>query len=188
MNKSTLDSRIIKEISDLIRKGYYSDSACAMAGVPKGTFYSWMQQGHKAIKKRDKGEDLTKFETMTSKLVKRVLEAESHAEAAAVDRIRKSNYWQSDAWYLERRWPHKWGQKTRTEHTGKDGVPIRVERVNVQLESPEMRETFAELRKVIASNRKVQITRGKTEDIVESYATEVEEQEDKVAESSLERS
>ena len=34
--------------------------------------------------------------------------------------------WRAAAWRLERKFPGRWGQTTRTELTGKDGGPVAV--------------------------------------------------------------
>ena len=61
-----------------------------------------------------------------------VKKAEAEAEALRVSRISKAGKegnWQADAWYLERRYPDRWGKRVQ-EVTGKDGGPLEyVQRV-----------------------------------------------------------
>jgi hypothetical protein len=62
-----------------------------------------------------------------------VKKAEAEAEALRVSRISKAGKegnWQADAWYLERRYPERWGKRIQQEVTGKDGGPLEyVQRV-----------------------------------------------------------
>ena len=54
-----------------------------------------------------------------------VTRASADAEVETVDMVRKSisDDWRAGAWFLEHRYPDKWG-KRRFEHTGKDGDAV----------------------------------------------------------------
>lgn len=40
--------------------------------------------------------------------------AEAECEKLAVQRIRNAKEWQASAWFLERKWPKKWGRRAPT--------------------------------------------------------------------------
>lgn len=114
-SKLTPDTQ--KKIVDAIAEGNYLETAAALGGISETTFYRWMQEGEQAT-----GGAKHEFR----EAVKR---AEAEAESLRVGRISKAGKdgnWQADAWYLERRYPEKWGKRL-TELTGPNGGPVQVE-------------------------------------------------------------
>ena len=94
--------------------------AAAIGGVTYTTLNNWMKKGESA----SSGAYVEFLEA--------VKKAEAEAEALRVSRISKAGKegnWQADAWYLERRYPDRWGKRVQ-EVTGKDGGPLEyVQRV-----------------------------------------------------------
>jgi len=107
--KSKRTPEVREKILQLLRAGNYQQEAFMAAGISKSTFYDWM------------GED-----SDFSDAVKR---AESEATAFHVAQILKAareGTWQASAWYLERKFPDRWGrQDRRPEGTDRTEVVIR---------------------------------------------------------------
>lgn len=107
---SKITPEITKEIADYIRAGNYPETAAELAGISKRTFYYWLKRGFKSKTGIHK------------EFLHTIKEAEAYAEGAAVERIRVAGdkNWQALAWWLERKYPDKWGrmQKVELEHSG----------------------------------------------------------------------
>lgn len=92
----------INKIIKAIKEGSPHETAAHFAGISTSTFYGWMEKGANA----KSGLHLEFYE--------KVKQAEAHAEAERVRRINKAGRegdWKADAWYLERRYPDKWGRR-----------------------------------------------------------------------------
>ena len=111
--------------------------AAAYAGIGKTTFYEWLERGRKeaarlAASSRAKPKD---SETPFAEFADAIQKAQADAETRNVALIAKAaqeGTWTAAAWWLERKYPERWGRKDRHEVTGKDGEPfsITVRRVN----------------------------------------------------------
>lgn len=114
---SKLTPETQKKIVDAIAEGNYLETAAALGGITYTTLNNWMKKGEAA----SSGAYVEFLEA-----IKR---AEAEAESLRVSRISKAGKdgnWQADAWYLERRYPEKWGKRV-TEITGPNGGPIQTE-------------------------------------------------------------
>ena len=101
-------------VADAVRQGMYAESAAQLAGIGERTYYTWMQRG-------EQGED--PFQQFRHAVKK----AEAEAEAEAVSVVRGAadrGTWQAAAWYLERKFPSKWGRRQHVEHSGPHEGPI----------------------------------------------------------------
>lgn len=82
---------------DAIAQGVPNRTACRAAGVPEGTFYLWLKSkpGFHAD----------------------VEQAEAKGETFAIDIIRKAmpHSWQAAAWFLERRYPDRYGLRAKID-------------------------------------------------------------------------
>ena len=99
-----------------IAAGNYLETAAAHGGVSYYTLNDWMNKG------------ATGKEAKYVKFYHAAKKAEADAEALRVARISKAGQegnWQADAWYLERRYPNRWGKRVQ-ELTGPDGGDITV--------------------------------------------------------------
>ncbi len=118
--QSKLTPETQKKIVDSIAEGNYLETAAAIGGVTYTTLNNWMKKGEQA----SSGAYVEFLEA--------VKKAEAEAEALRVSRINRAGRagnWQADAWYLERRYPDRWGKRVQ-EVTGKDGGPLEyVQRV-----------------------------------------------------------
>ena len=93
-----------------IRVGNYASVAAKSVGIDQSTYYDWLAKGR---------EDKAPYAEFAVAIQK----AEAEAEAATVARIQLAeaapNTWQAAAWWLERRFPDRWGRRDRleVEHT-----------------------------------------------------------------------
>lgn len=112
----TLNEALITRICRTIARGNYVETALALAGVPKSTFFSWMKAGTQQPEENP----------LQAKLLEAVERAQAEAEARDVKRLdlAAEDDWRAVAWRLERRFPRKWGHLERMELTGMGGGPV----------------------------------------------------------------
>ena len=95
-----------KIITDTIRQGNYAHVAAAAAGITEKTFYEWLQRG-------DRGEE--PFREFSEQVLISASEAEKNMtdvlRAAATGTVEGD--WKAGAWWLERRFPKRWGRQQR---------------------------------------------------------------------------
>lgn len=95
-----------EQIIELVAAGNYLSTAAMRAGAAPSTISS-------LISRYDAG---TLRWTGGQSLVRRLKAAAALAETAAVERVRAgAGGWQSAAWWLERRFPDRYGQRTRID-------------------------------------------------------------------------
>jgi hypothetical protein len=99
--KGKYDDERVKNILDVIRAGNYNVIAARAAGINPDTFYEWM-------KTRPDFSDAVK-------------KAQAEGECRNVTIIAQAaqKQWQAAAWNLERKYPERWGQRQKIEHSGK---------------------------------------------------------------------
>ena len=107
-----LGTRII----DLLRTGMYVETVSAAVGLHKDTLYRWLKRGARA-----KTGALREF---SDAFQKAVIEQEQRALIGI--QLHGKREWTALAWFLERRFPDRWGRR-RVELTGPDGGPMRTE-------------------------------------------------------------
>lgn len=103
---SKFTNEIKDNICEYIAQGNYLDTACRLAGVDYSTFRGWMVKGEH----EGKGEY---FE-----FLRQVRLAEAQAESERVRLILQAGRlddWKANAWYLERKYPERWGKKDHIE-------------------------------------------------------------------------
>jgi transposase len=103
---SKFTPEIKQSICEHISAGNYLDTACRLAGVDYTTFRGWMVKGEQ----EGKG-DYFEF-------LRQVRLAEAQAEAERVRLILnagKYDDWKANAWYLERKYPERWGKKEQLD-------------------------------------------------------------------------
>lgn len=110
-----------KKICKYIADGNYLDTACRLAGLDYSTMRRWVQKGEQ----EGKGVYYEFAEALKT--------AEAQAEAKRVELILKAgklNDWKANAWYLERKYPERWGKRDhleaniKSEHTERQEVMI----------------------------------------------------------------
>jgi transposase len=104
---SKLTPEVQERIISAIRAGNYASVAAAYAGVGERTFYTWMEKGE--------SQPSGKY----AQFRHAVKSAESEAEVRAVATIQKlmPDTWQAAMTYLERKFPNRWGRRSRMDVT-----------------------------------------------------------------------
>jgi len=99
---------LIESICEEIARGYSYDQAALNNGIAASTFFRWMRKGKDSAS-----------EQIYKDLVQAVEDSSDFSEAEALQQIRSSaingRNWKAAAWFLERRFPHKYAKKTNGE-------------------------------------------------------------------------
>jgi hypothetical protein len=82
-------------------------------------------------------------ETSVIKIVERI-DAEGNTSITTETTTRKEDDWRALAWLLEKHYPDRYSPLQRTEHTGRDGGPMEVETVGIQIDLVEERDARIE--------------------------------------------
>lgn len=101
-----LTPEIRKRIVDAVRAGNYLETAAKFAGVAKQTLYNWMARGRRA----SRGE----YREFVDAVEKALSDAEV-ADVAIIGKAAREGNWQAAAWRLERKFPDRWGRRTKVE-------------------------------------------------------------------------
>lgn len=134
-----LNRKLIATIADVIGKGNYIETAVALAGVNKETFYTWLKLGRKDEKANRR--------SIHRELVEAVELAAAEAEAghlALIDKAAEAGIWTAAAWRLERRMPDKYGRRSRVDHGTPDGQPFPM-RIDIGALTDEELDTLQQL-------------------------------------------
>ena len=102
-------------IVDGINAGLTYRMSCARAGVTHATFYRWLEKGETA-----KSGAFREFCDTVSRA-----KADSALRLVSQITLQAPTDWRAAAFLLERRFPDDYGK--RSEITGKDGGPVKVE-------------------------------------------------------------
>lgn len=123
--KKRRNEKISKEkielASKLIEAGNTIQTIFGALGISKQTWYNWLHKGENAKS------------GMYRELWEEVQKAESRAETRYVSIIAKAapENWQAAAWWLERKYPERWGRKDKVDLSAdKDGFKVVVEYVD----------------------------------------------------------
>lgn len=122
-----LDEEIIQDISDLVRRGNYPESAAAALGIPSGVWKRWFETGQKLIMSIEDdpklldimSEDEEKLVMLTQAVIKATVEIEQEALGKI---MAAGNFdWAACAWWLSKMFPEKWGRaREAVGQTSKD--------------------------------------------------------------------
>lgn len=117
--------------------------AAAYAGVVRSTFNDWLSKGRAAITSANGNLPTVLAKNEYAQFAVEVEEALARFVVGNMATItdagtrRHEGEWQALGWQLERRFPQWFGRKTRTEHTGPGGGPIRHQHAVVTIAIPE---------------------------------------------------
>ena len=106
---SKLTPELTEKIVSLLAEGNYVETVCNYVGLSKETFYRWL-----------------KTNPEFSNAIKQAL---AKAEVEALRKLKKTpdkHAWANIAWFLERRFPDKWGKKDHLNLSGDVGVKITI--------------------------------------------------------------
>jgi transposase len=98
--RTKLTPELQSKIAGAIAAGNYHEVACALAGVSTSTFYAWLEKGRAG-------------KSPYVEFLEAVKKAEAAAEVKRIQIITKAadTDWKAAAWYLERRYPERWGKR-----------------------------------------------------------------------------
>lgn len=120
---SKINKETTNKLCKYISEGNYLDTACKLAGLDYSTMRRWILQGEEDKKG-------VYFEFANALKL-----AEAKAEAKRVDNILKAGAlggdWKANAWYLERKYPERWGRK---DHIQAEVKSQHTERTELQIE------------------------------------------------------
>lgn len=106
-----------EKIVNAVAAGNYADTAAALAGISKGTFFAWIKKGARS--------HYGKFRDFSDAIEKAQAESEVR-DLRYIGQAAAAGSWQAAAWRLEQKFPKRWGRVDRSEVTGKDGGPVEV--------------------------------------------------------------
>ena len=122
-------TRIVEALS----AGNYFDAACAYAGVTDRTGYNWMERGRDELERREgsnvkSGTKQWEKEDPFVQFFHAVTHAGAQVEVQIVAQIRVQggDDWRALAWFMEHRYPQKWGKQVK-ELTGDADNPIIIQ-------------------------------------------------------------
>lgn len=127
--KPKLSEENIKRICRLIREGNYDTTVLAIMGISQDTWYRWLREGEEiaddetgmydfifddSLPPAD-GAIARDRETLRLQLqfYVEIVKARAQAEANMLRRINTASQtqWQAAAWFLERKFPERWGRE-----------------------------------------------------------------------------
>ena len=109
---------IIEKIQNAILAGSYIETAAALAGINKDTFYEWLKKGAAA--------QSGIFFEFSAAIQKAMAQAEMN-DLLVINRAAQKS-WQAAAWKLERKYPKRWGLRARHEIIGSEteAKPVQI--------------------------------------------------------------
>lgn len=140
-----------KKIVAAIRKGNFAQIAAAANGITEQTYYNWLKRGSEDAA----ADDPDRQGSIYAEFFEAVKSAEAEAELKKVDGLNTTaTGWQRHAWWLERRFPKRWGQKQSLELSGPEGAPIEVNaREHLESFLDERKEAIAAAQAALAEAR-----------------------------------
>lgn len=118
---------ILAAMIGYVGRGNSFETASSRAGISRPTFYGWLRRGRDVLHWMEANEGPVKLrDQLLADFVVGMDQAEAEAEGNALDRIIEDDAWQSDAWYLERRYPDRYGRRQRIDMGNADGQPFRM--------------------------------------------------------------
>lgn len=117
---------LIEKMGAVLQAGHYADVACSIVGIAESSYYAWLERGEAAIERRRAGSTLDARDTRYAEWAETIAKASATAEARAVKVVLDAM--PEDArhaeWFLERRYPRRWGRFDRVETTERPIDPI----------------------------------------------------------------
>lgn len=106
-----------RKITKLIRAGHYKEVAARASGIGERTFYTWYEKGAPGHP-----ETRRKYQQFRQA----VDAAEAESEEILLKTILREGGAKGALEVLKRRFPNRWGDRHRLEHTGDPDAPIGV--------------------------------------------------------------
>ena len=95
---------------------------CRTHRITEQTYYNWLNRGQADLASEDEAD----HGSIYAEFFESVKQAESEAEVKQLRAMQTDDKWQRRAWWLERRYPKRWGQKSAVELSGPGGGPLAV--------------------------------------------------------------
>ena len=114
------DPEVMKHLEDALVAGNYYEDAAIAAGIGPRTFDRWRADGARAKK------GTTAWRTW--RMIKEAEQRAMHRNLMVIQQASKRS-WQAAAWWMERKYPEKWGRRefVRSEVSGPNGGPVKTE-------------------------------------------------------------
>ena len=114
--KTKLTRRLLSQVQGLIRAYRWVPPVCGHLGISKKTFHMWYNRGKEESARLERPRTKPRRkEALYLEFYETVTQGRHLAEADAIQNIRDSEAWQSDAWFLERTFPERWSVERKKE-------------------------------------------------------------------------
>lgn len=123
---------IQKKIVELIEEGQFAEIAANCVGISERTFYNCLKRG----KNEEHGPFFQFFQAIEQ------ASAKSEVEALDIIWIASERDWRAAAWYLERRFPKKWGKRQRNEVSDLSVYPTQLDIEDIREKLIKKLETY----------------------------------------------
>ncbi len=131
LSKLTPDTQ--NRIVEALTAGNYFDASCEYAGIGESTGHSWMKRGRTELERREspnvkEGSKQWDKEQRYVEFLEAVTYASAQVEVQIVAQIRVQGGedWRALTWFMEHRYPQKWGKQVK-ELTGDADNPIIIQ-------------------------------------------------------------
>ena len=114
---SKFTPEVVVELERNIGAGLPYEIACNLSGIAYSTYRNWM------VAAEENGADPLLVEFL-ERIKRAEVVAEARLAAQWLDKSRDD--WRASRDYLARRWPERWANKERIEHSGPNGGPVPV--------------------------------------------------------------
>jgi transposase len=101
--KTKFTTEVEDRLLRALRLGCYVETAAALAGISRDTFYDWIKKGAKGV---------APYAAFARKVDQAMAESEARDLAVILKAAEKN--WTAAAWRLERRFPDRYGRNDRT--------------------------------------------------------------------------
>jgi hypothetical protein len=116
---SKLNNKVRDKIVSAIRRGAYIETAAAVAGIHKTTFYDWLKRGNEILDYLDQATEeqqptISAHDADCAKFAYEVEKAIAESELSDIEVVNaaaEDGQWQAAAWKLERKHHQRWGRK-----------------------------------------------------------------------------
>ena len=115
----TRHNQIVRDI----KAGNFAQVAAVASGITEQTYYNWLTRGQADLA----SDDPETRGSVYARFFEAIKRAEAEAEVKQLREMQRDDKWQRRAWWLERRFPKRWGQKQSLEVSGPDGGPVEVD-------------------------------------------------------------
>lgn len=109
------DPLVRRRLIEAGRAGLGAKSAADFAGISRSTFFDWFKRAREARERIDRGEDVGPREALFLDFLDefdQVMATREVEALAVVFAAAERGEWRAAAWFLERSFPDRWGQRT----------------------------------------------------------------------------